>query len=387
MSKRLDSPLACLLITAAVFLVFIVGRLYQSRFDASSFVVAGDHYCDPTSVPPGLTVLKNSAGFDGQFYYRLALNPFTTQLTEFGITLEEPPYRHQRILYPLLAYLFSFRSPKFLPAVLILINFLVLCLMGWLGGCYAQTLKQHALWGIFLPLYPGFLLTLSRDTVEILEAAILLGSFLLLRRRRTVLATAIVVLAVLTKETTILIVVAGALVSLVARWRKQSEVSVPWYYIAFPIAVFALWQFVQFRIWGEFPVLASGNNNLALPFVGPARAFLDAAIFQRPLQIRKSAELVFLLGFGVTVVSQLRSTNATRHEVFSWLLITVLVISLGAGVWIEDWSFVRVLSVFYILGTVILIAGKGKIKYLVFSCSLVFWCLLFFKLLRSYTLS
>jgi hypothetical protein len=385
--KRLDSPWFCLLITVTFFLVFIFGRLHLSGFDASSFIVAGDRYCDPGTVPAGLTVLKGSAGFDGQFYYRLALDPLTTKPAEFGITLDEPPLRHQRILYPLLAWALSFGNPRFLPAVLILINFLVLCLMGWLGGSYAQTLKQHALWGIFLPLYPGFLLTLSRDTVEILEAAILLGSFLLLRRRRTVLATAIVVLAVLTKETTILIVVAGALVNLIARWRKQSEVSVPWYYVAFPIAVFALWQFVQFRIWGEFPVLASGNNNLALPFVGPARAFLDAAIFQRPFQIRKSAELVFLMGFGVTVVSQLRSTNATRHEVFSWLLITVLVISLGSSVWVEDWTFVRVLAVFYVLGAVILIAGKGKIKYLVFSCSLVFWCLLFFKLLRSYTLS
>ena len=331
-------------------------------------------------------MLKGSAGFDGQFYYRLALNPLTNKPTEFGITLDEPPLRHQRILYPLLASALSFGNPRLLPAVLILLNFSVLCLMGWLGGCYAQTLKQHALWGIFLPLYPGFLLALSRDTVEIFEAAILLGSFLLLRRRRTVLATAVVVLAILTKETSILIIVAGALVSLVARWRQQSKVSIPWYYVVVPMAAFALWQFVQFLIWREFPLLSSGSNNLGIPFVGPARALLDAAIFQRPFQIRKTAELIFLLGFGVTVVSQLRSTNATRHEVFSWLLITLLAISLGASVWVEDWTFVRVLSVFYVLGAIILIAGKGKIKYLVFGCSLVFWCLLFFKLLRSYTL-
>src|SRR4051812_48413098 len=98
--KHLDSPLTCLLITAILFLPFILGRLAQSRFDLSSFIVAGDRYCDASRVPRGLTVLKASDGFDGQFYYRLALNPFTSQREEFGITLDAPALRHQRVLYP-----------------------------------------------------------------------------------------------------------------------------------------------------------------------------------------------------------------------------------------------------------------------------------------------
>src|SRR5206468_13025460 len=125
-----------------------------------------------------LTVLSKSSGFDGQFYYRLALNPFTSQATEFGITIDVPPLRHQRILYPLLTWILSLGRPSLVPMVLVLINFIALCVMGWIGGAFSQSLKQHALWGVFLPLYPGFLLVLSRDLVEILEVSLLLGSLL-----------------------------------------------------------------------------------------------------------------------------------------------------------------------------------------------------------------
>ena len=138
MTKFLETPLACLLITAVVLVVFIFGRLYQSRFDPSSFVVAGDRYSDPSRVPQSLTVLKDSAGFDGQFYYRLALNPFTSQPTEFGITLDAPPLRHQRILYPLLSSVLSLGNHNLLPAVMIVVTSWRLCLM---DGSEGTTLK------------------------------------------------------------------------------------------------------------------------------------------------------------------------------------------------------------------------------------------------------
>lgn len=146
----LDSPLVPALITLVVVSLFILGRLYQFGFDPSIFVVAGDTFCDPARVPQNLTVLRNSAGFDGQFYYRLALDPFTSELDEFGVTIDLPPLRHQRILYPLLTWSLSFGTPDLVPGVMILINFTALCMIGWIGGAYAQTLGRHALWGVFL---------------------------------------------------------------------------------------------------------------------------------------------------------------------------------------------------------------------------------------------
>ena len=51
-------------------------------------------------VPKNLTVTRGNVGHDGQFYYRFALNPFTSKITEYGVTLDAPAYRQQRILYP-----------------------------------------------------------------------------------------------------------------------------------------------------------------------------------------------------------------------------------------------------------------------------------------------
>ena len=43
-----------------------------------------------------LPVHTGTNGYDGQFYYRLALNSLSHQVTAFHITLDNPPYRQQR---------------------------------------------------------------------------------------------------------------------------------------------------------------------------------------------------------------------------------------------------------------------------------------------------
>src|ERR687883_290318 len=117
MLNRLNSPLISALIVGLIISFFIYKRLHRSHFDYSSFVVAGDEFCNPAQVPKGLTVLRNSAGYDGQFYYRLALTPFTSQATEFGIRIDAPPIRQQRILYPLLTWILSLGLPSVVPVV------------------------------------------------------------------------------------------------------------------------------------------------------------------------------------------------------------------------------------------------------------------------------
>ncbi|MDQ3817659.1 MAG: hypothetical protein M3362_08210, partial [Acidobacteriota bacterium] len=62
MLNRLNSPLVSTLLVGIIISLFVFGRLYKSHFDFSSFVVAGDEFCDPARVPQGLTVLRNSAG-------------------------------------------------------------------------------------------------------------------------------------------------------------------------------------------------------------------------------------------------------------------------------------------------------------------------------------
>lgn len=380
--SRSDSPLTPALIVAVLFSLFIFVKLYRANFDFSSFVVAGDVFCDSARVPRRLTVLKDSAGFDGQFYYRLALNPFTSQAAEFGITIDAPPLRHQRILYPLLIWAFSLGNPNVVPVMMVLINFASLCVMGWIGGAYAQALKRHALWGLFLPLYPGFLFTLSRDLVEILEITLLLGSLLLVRRGKPVSATLLLALAILTKETALLVAAAALLVYVYQKWKRNNAGTLMWYYFAIPMALFFVWQVTLLYNWGTFPLYASGNSNLGVPFHGSVSFLLDVAAFQTRFQRQTFIELIFLMGFTFGILYHLRSTAASAQEIVSCLLYGALAASLSRAVWVEDWTFFRAVSQFCALGTVIMIASRLKAKAFVFGCAAIFWMYLFVRLMK-----
>lgn len=377
---RLDTPLAPLLLVAAAAGAFVFGLLRANDFDASWFVTAGDRYCDAARVPPGLSVRPNSDGFDGQFYYRLALDPLASRQTDYGITLDVPALRHQRILYPLLAKVLSLGSPRLLPWAMIFVNFSALCLLGWLGGLYARSLQKHALWGIFLPLYPGSLLTLTRDLVELSEVALVVGSLLLVRRGRHAPATLLLALAVLAKETALLVAVGAALVYAADRLKGRAA-RVRWHYFAAPLAVFLLWQAALFYNWGEVPVFA-GRVNLGAPFKGFAGFLAYASEYRTPLQRRALPELLYLVAFASAVLYCLRSTLAAAHEIIAWLLYGALALALSRAIWVEDWTFMRAVTEFCVVGAVILVGSGSRVRLPAFACSLAFWLFLFLRLLR-----
>jgi hypothetical protein len=134
MMQRINSPRWTCAIVAAVYLAFIMLRLAAGGNDPSIFVLAGDKFVDAKHAPESLKVLTNWDGYDGQFFYRLALDPFTTKQTDFGISLDLPPWRQQRIVYPALVWLMSLGRVELVPWMLIAVNYVALCLIGWLGS-------------------------------------------------------------------------------------------------------------------------------------------------------------------------------------------------------------------------------------------------------------
>src|ERR1019366_1157154 len=135
-------------------------------------------------VPADLTVIPNIGGYDGITFYRFALDPFTASRTEFGITLDTPPYRNQRIAYPFIVWLLSLGHARWVPALLVIVNIAAAAAMAAFGGAFARRLGYHALWGVIVPLYPGFLLTLSRDLAEIVASMFAMGAIWAISARR-----------------------------------------------------------------------------------------------------------------------------------------------------------------------------------------------------------
>jgi len=386
---RLDSPLVILMAAAISYTVFLGKHLSNYGFDPSICVMAGDQFCDPGRVPPNLTVRPRASGYDGQFYYRLALDPFTSRTIDRGIVLDAPAYRQQRILYPLVAHLLSFGRAGPVPAVMVLVNLLAVCLIGWLGGAYAQALGRHALWAAPLAFHAGFPFTLVRDTPEILEICLLLASLLLLRRGRHVAATVTLALAVLTKETALL-AAAGAGVAFVAeRFHGRGPGKVKWYYPLAPLVVFLAWQWWLLRRWERLP-LGQGSANLAWPmegFVGLVESTAQTAFHERLLwftNVPAIPEIGFIITFTALVALSLRASLAERFEKISWVLYLMLAVTLSHYVWVEDWAFMRALSEFYLFGAIILLGAGLKLRGPAFAASLALWLYLGLAIARGH---
>ena len=79
-----------------------------------------------------------SNGYDGQFYYRFAFDPFNWPHTAYGITVDHN-YRYTRIGYSVVAWILSLGGHgRLLPTVLVVINLICVGVIGCLGAKFAR---------------------------------------------------------------------------------------------------------------------------------------------------------------------------------------------------------------------------------------------------------
>jgi hypothetical protein len=138
-------------------------------------------------------------GYDGQFYYQIARNPFGA-----GIFMDNAPYRYQRILYPLLAWLLSLGNVSLIPYALLFINLASICLS---VEVVAQLLRKHGFspwFALALGLYFGQAAALAFDTAEPLSILFLCLGIWYIDRQQLWQGAILLSLAALTRETSLL---------------------------------------------------------------------------------------------------------------------------------------------------------------------------------------
>lgn len=374
--ERFNTPLYSMLIVACLYLVFVLLSLEDQHWNPSRFVHAGDRWVDAKVAPENLYVFDHSDGYDGQFYYRIALNPFSNKQTDYGIRIDGVIYRKQRILYPFLAWLLSFGCPTLVPIVMILINYLALCWMGFIGGVYAKDVNRHALWGIVFPLYAGFVLTLSRDLTEILELSLLLSAFVSMGKGRGLLTAILLTLAVLTRESALLVVIAVYLYFIIC-FIQNRKTELYWYVFSMPVLAYLTWRGVLFYTQQQrFEIISNLGNTVGLPFSGFIRFFINTIPFYKPGNITWFIELYLIIVFTLAVSISFRSSTARNYEKYSWILYFVLTFMLTNNIWIEDWGFLRVISEYFLTGSIILLHSKQRLANYILSGSIASWFLL-----------
>lgn len=348
----------------ALATVYVVARLVvAAKGDTSIFIVVGTLYHGGSGLPPHITVVHGS-GYDGQFYFRMALDPARLSRAAYGIRFDTIS-RLERMGYPAIAWLLAGGRHSLIPDTLIITNVLALGGLAIGGGYMARSSGRHALWGLAIAGYWGYLWSAGRDLTEITAAAFLVGGLYATRRHRWLLAGVLLLAAVLSKETATYVVAIIACTRIVSRLRPN-ERSDPWASeVAWllPLTGSAVWQLVVHAATGTFPLLGSGQHNISTPFLGLFDAlrtnFDDFAHVPTLLWLGELGVLVLL---SVLAGLAWRSTTAPMHERLAWIAVVVLAICAAPGIWAGKVGF-RSLDDVYLFSWLLLLGTSWKLRW------------------------
>ena len=373
--SRTDRPIVPGLIALLAALAFVLARLQTwAQGNISRFILVGQHFATPALLPRGIPVAP-AYGYDGQFFYRLALDPLNLRLTAYGITMDQP-YRFMRIGYPALTWLVSLGDHALVPVMLVAINVAAVGAIGWLGGIFAKQAGRHALAGLLAPAYFGLITSLARDTAEPLAAACLLGGLLAIRARRPVPAAFLLAYGALTRETVMVAVAAIAAVrifDILARHRpgRPGRDDLTW---LVPASAFTAWQVVIRAATGSSTVLADGGRNAGTPFVGAFEALKTNLAHFDPRQFDQVdlwfLQLAVLALFAAAALACLRSTAAPPHERLAFVLFLVEICVVTPSTWnsldsdLRSFIEVYLMAVIIVLGAPLRSLGIRLLPYL-----------------------
>lgn len=296
-----------------------------------------------------LTVQGADQAFDGQFFYRLGVSPWSTDDRVAGVQNDLPSLRNARWGYGALAWAVSAGDPDLVPWALIAINVAAAAAVGAIGGGLARSAGRHAAWGALFVLWPGFAYSLSLDTSELMAGALLLGGLLALRHQRWVATGALLTAAVLTRDTTTVVPFAVALAGGIAGLRTRSaderdRTALPQVAAgAVPLLAFGGWQLLQRSRFGSLPLTSSGDNNLSAPLGGFVEQFAKVVV---PSDSAEALRLVSMVGLLALIAAAAWSVARARAiaptaEQLAWAGAVAVVLLLNAYLWSGATAFLR----------------------------------------------
>jgi hypothetical protein len=353
-----DQPAVTGLITLLAAAGFVLARWDEwSRRSISRFILIGQNFAHPAQLPAGMP-LRAAYGYDGQFYYRLAINPLNFSHTAYGITVDAA-YRFMRIGYPVITWLVSFGQRSLVPYMLVAVNVAAIGALGYLGAILARQGGRHAAWGLLLPGYFGLVTSLSRDTAEPVAAAFLVAGLLAVRARRPALAAGLLAFAALTRETAMVAVAAIAIVrvtGLVRRRSRPGREDLAWF---LPAAVFAAWQVIVYAFIGTFPLDADNGRNAGAPFIATFEAVksnlshIDLASYNA-VDVWL-AELAVLLVFAVAALCSLRTSRTPAYERLALVLFLIEICVVTLSTWNSLSADLRSFVEVYLMAVIVLL--------------------------------
>jgi len=243
---KLRLPLGPALLVLLIATIFSLLVLATNAWDPMVFVRLGTRYGhgDP----------DGTIGYDGQFAYQIALQPF-----DAAPFLDIPPYRYQRVLYPLAARIVALGQPALIPWALVVLNLVALA-VGTVAMSLILVKKGLSPWyALTVGIFAGQLVSLRLDLNEPFFLALALLGIYAFESERPRLGAGFLALSMLSKETAIAFV-AGYLIYFFfrRRWRSFFETAV------ISLGPFLILQLVIWLNFGEIGLRSGGQG--ATPF-------------------------------------------------------------------------------------------------------------------------
>jgi hypothetical protein len=367
--SRLDRLIVPGVIAFVAWLGFVLARWQiWANGKLSKFILLGSGrtgFTNQAQLPRGVVISDpNAAGYDGQFYYRLALDPFDWARTAYGITMDQS-YRYTRIGYPFLAWLVSFGQHQLVPYVLVLINLVGVAAMAVLGGMFARDSGRHALWGLAFAAYFGLVISVGRDTAEPVAEACMLGGLLAYRRSRYLLAAGLFAFGAITRETILFAPAAIAVVRLVQMVRRRARPGLADLTWVVPAAAYGVLEIaVHLVVKGKFPLLANTSRNLTTPFTAMYDALRYAAghinthhLSPIDIALLEYATLAVFIVAGLAVIGV---TTAPVHERLAFVFFVLELGLLSSQIWTSTFGDGRSLIEPYLMALILLLATPRR---------------------------
>jgi hypothetical protein len=228
----------------------------------------------------------------------------------------------------------------------------------------AREANRHALWGLLLAGYFGFVFSVARDIAEPVAAAFMLAGVLAYRRRNPVIAGLLLAYGALTRETVMLVVAAIAIVRIITIARREARpgrADLAW---VAPTVVFAGWQVVVSTVTGSFALSADTSSNSGRPFVTAAHAVstnishISIHALAIDAWVVEIAALVVIVG---VAAASLRSTTLPVHERLAFVLFTGGLFLLSPSIW-NGVADLRSFDDAYLFAILILLAAPGRLR-------------------------
>ncbi len=244
--------------------------LMRHNWNPTWFHKLGTHFAVNPDRLPTNPILFNGLGYDGEFYYYSAQDPFLKEKP--CECIDSPAYRYGRIGVPFLGYLFSGGNKMMaLSWPFLLINFFCMAGLSIVLFDMLEDLNINAIYSVVLCLIPGLTLAYTHSTLECAAVFIVAAGLWCLERGKILWGTCLLGYAGLVRETCLMANISGVLFGQTYTGKKVNRmVFLPGF------VTYGLWQLFLISKMGG----SSANKSNFAPFL---QGYLDVVQSSWPM--------------------------------------------------------------------------------------------------------